>query len=349
MRGGSNPPGPRRTLAAGGVAPPFDPYLSSYGFQLGLAPDAWDFGGAQPHATLTSDGRALVSWTSRRGGLEYADVAAVALDGSSAVTGSALVAEQYPQQVSALTLPDGAPAIAWLGGPLDAELRLAAPGAGGGSDPPLRLRVGRPARRVLGPEDPLVLPVRCSRACEVRGRIPALRVDETAWLQSAGSGKLELRPAVVPLAPRRAGRVRVELTFRATNERRVGRRTVTVALERTKTPPDPRAVDLRAVRTGDAVRVSRRTDRPTRSSVFYVTGAAERVLRGEPLAAQNVVARDGRRAFSVTLRPAAGINWIALHTRTRDTLGLQTRRIALPCPRSCDRDAPALLAAASRA
>lgn len=322
---------PPRTLARGNAAPPFDPYLSSYGFQLALAPDAYDFGGADPEATMTGDGRALVSWNSRRDGLEYADVAAVALNGSPAVAGSALIAEQYPQSVTGLTLPDGAPAVAWLGGPLSEELRLAAPGAGGGADPPLpRLRVGRPARRVLGPEDPLVLPVRCSRACEVRGRIPALRVDESAWLHSAGSDKLELRPIALPIAPRRAGRVRVELTFRAAGGRRVGRRTVSVRLERTKTPPDPRAVGLRAERVGDAVRVRWRTDRPARSSVFYVTGAAERVLRGEPPAAQNIVARDGRRSFSVTLRPPAGVAWITLHTRTRDTMGLRTQRIAVP-------------------
>ena len=105
---------------------------------------------------------------------------------------------------------------------------------------------------------------------------------------------------------------------------------MSVRLERTKTPPDPRAVGLRAERVGDAVRVRWRTDRPARSSVFYVTGAAERVLRGEPPAAQNIVARDGRRSFSVTLRPAAGVAWITLHTRTRDTMGLRTQRIAVP-------------------
>jgi hypothetical protein len=78
---------------------------------------------------------------------------------------------------------------------------------------------------------------------------------------------------------------------------------------------------------GDALRVRWRTDRPARTTVFYVTGAAERVLDGDPIAAQNVVAKDGARSFSVTLRPADGIAWVTLHTRTRDTLGLRTQRV----------------------
>jgi hypothetical protein len=81
---------------------------------------------------------------------------------------------------------------------------------------------------------------------------------------------------------------------------------------------------------GDALRVRWRTDRPARSTVFYVTGAAERVLKGDPIAARNVAAEDGARSFSITLRPAGGIRWVTLHTRTRDTLGLRTQRVRVP-------------------
>jgi hypothetical protein len=180
---------------------------------------------------------------------------------------------------------------------------------------------------VLGPEESLVLPVRCDRECEVRGQIASLDVDDVEWLPRAGEGKLKLYANSLPIAPRRAGPVKVRLTYRAPDGRSLGRRTVTVRLARTPTPPDPRAVELRTERVGDAVRVHWRTDRPARTSVFYVTGAAERVLSGEPIAAQNVVAEDGARSFSVTLRPAAGIAWVTLHTRTRDTLGLRTQRV----------------------
>ena len=149
---------PPRTLAQGNAAPPFDPYLSSFGFQLALAPDAYDFGGADPKAAMTGDGRALVSWTSRRGGLEYADVAAVPLDGSPAVAGSALVAEQYPQSVTGLTLPDGAPAVAWLGGPLQRGAAARGTGRGWRRRPaaatPARRAPGAPRARPRGPARP---------------------------------------------------------------------------------------------------------------------------------------------------------------------------------------------------
>ena len=319
---------PPRVLAPGQARPPYDPWLSSYGFELPVPAGGSDFGGAEPRATLTRDGRALVSWVSTRGGLEFADLAVVPLDGQPALARTARVAERFPQAVTALTLPDGAPAVAWLGGPLYRELWLAADGAGGGKEPKLpRMWVGAPVRRVLAPEESLVLPVRCDRECDVRGQIPSLGVDGSEWLQTAGKGRLELFANSLPIAPRRAGPVTVRLTYRAPGGRRLGRRTVTVRLVRTRTPPDPRAVGLRTERVGDAVRVRWRTDRPARSSVFYVTGAAERVLSGEPIAAQNVVAKDGARAFSVTLRPAAGIAWVTLHTRTRDTLGLRTQRV----------------------
>ncbi len=170
---------PPRALAPGQARPPYDPWLSSYGFQLPVPTGGSDFGGADPRATLTGDGRALVSWVNTRAGLEFANFAAVPLDGQPAVARAARVAERYPQAVTALTLPDGAPAVAWLGGPLSRQLWLAADGAGRGTEPKLpRVWIGAPARRVLGPEESLVLPVRCDRECEVRGQIPSLGVDE---------------------------------------------------------------------------------------------------------------------------------------------------------------------------
>jgi hypothetical protein len=51
-------------------------------------------------------------------------------------------------------------------------------------------------------------------------------------------------------------------------------------------------VALRTERVGDALRVCWRTGRPARTSVFYITGAAERVLSGDPIAAQNASCTD---------------------------------------------------------
>ena len=130
-----------------------------------------------------------------------------------------------PAGVTPLVLADGRRAVAWTDNAAIFSVppvrRPAAPRARGRSAPPRRrrpeLEVGAPRDRSLRPAQSLVLPVRCSAACDLRGdagRRPDLRPGGLARRARArrccGSGRSSM-----PVAPRRPGPVRVVVRWSA--------------------------------------------------------------------------------------------------------------------------------------
>ncbi len=123
-----------------------------------------------------------------------------------------------------------------------------------------------------------------------------------------------------PFAPRRLGAVRLRVTYGALDARHPRTRTVTVRLRRTPSPPAARPVSLRAVRRGNRIRVTWRTDHAVNkdwAEVFYINGSsASGAWTVEAPEVRGVAGSAGNRSFAVTLtQHTAGIRFVTLRTR----------------------------------
>jgi hypothetical protein len=160
--------------------------------------------------------------------------------------------------------------------------------------------VGRPERTVLRTLQPLVLPVTCSAACDVRGSVHG--VTAGASLTRAGRARLVFGTRSLGVAPVRAARVRVAVASGPPGAGAVQTQAVHPRLRRIPEPPLPRILGLVARRSGSTIDVRWRTDRASAGVEFLVVGTSER-SRGESLAYGS--ARGGRRrGFRVRLRKA---------------------------------------------
>jgi hypothetical protein len=223
---------------------------------------------------------------------------------------------------SAISLTDGTPALVWPER-IDASgtVHLAAQGATTPDEPPPpRVTVGAPVRRVVAPGEQLVLPVRCSGPCDVRGQaLGGSRATGRLRLKRAGRGLLKLETGSVPLAPRRLGPVRIRLTYGHLDTQHPSTRIVTVRLERPTDPPRPRLVGLRAERRQRTIRVTWRVRHPDETAAYLVTGAATRDWSGEPPLFEATYTANGRGSFAVTLSPAGDdVRWVTLRSAARD-------------------------------
>ena len=127
------------TLAAADRTMSNDVFLNG---QSSLAPPGrWGFGGADITATLTADGRALVSWV----GTTRAAILATLAGGAPALQtfGGDLADASFAR---AVLLADGTPALVWGEAQTNSafRLRLAADGATGSSATPPDVRIGTP-------------------------------------------------------------------------------------------------------------------------------------------------------------------------------------------------------------
>ncbi len=240
----------------------------------GLLP--FDSNGAQPRAVFARDGRPVVTWGGNRtragfsfAAAQVATLTAGGVFGPSQVLGSPL---RDAAAVAPVILPGGAPAVAWsdnAGGV--GHLHLAPEGAVAPPQAPFpRVRIGRARKRVLSMFDPLVLPVTCSAACDVRARLAA--AGASVSLLRAGRTALRLGGEGAPIVPgRRGGTVRVRVASGPPGATRVQVQTVSVRLRHPRVPPLPRVLDFSAVRNGRAVIVRWRTDRSSRGLEFRVS------------------------------------------------------------------------------
>src|SRR5262249_25661245 len=110
--------------------------------------------------------------------------------------------------IAPIVLDNGVPAVAWTdNGDSDGRAHLAAEGTSAvAPPPPPQVRVGQPERTALRSTQPLVAPVTCSAACDVRASARSLTARAsltpagTAKLQFSGEGyPAPLHPARVPI------------------------------------------------------------------------------------------------------------------------------------------------------
>jgi hypothetical protein len=296
-----------------------DPFFLSQTFEanVGIVPAFHDVGTS---LTLTGDGHAALA--------DYRDddvhgvyqlraaLTTVPLGGDRAETQVlggvlGLTARAVP-----VSLADGTPALAWSER-IDESgtLHLAAQGATPPREPPPpRVRVGAPARSLLVPGKPLVLPVRCRAACDVRGQaLGGSRATGRLRLTRAGRGLLKLETGSVPVAPRRLGPVRIRITYGPPNTQRPRARIVTVRLRRPADPPAWQIAGLRADEAGGAIRVTWRVRHAPKTALYLIAGSATRAWSGEPLAFASALTTEGRRSFTVTLKAHADIHWVSVY------------------------------------
>jgi hypothetical protein len=264
-----------------------------------------------PRATLGADGRALLGWGIQDAGVRAATVTAA----GQAERQTLATAVRDQGGITPLVLADGRRAVAWTDNapifsvpPYAGRLHLALEDAP--APPPVpapELRVGAPRDRSLRPAQALLLPVRCSAACDVRATLDDDPVDDPgASLASAGTAWLRFRPSSTPLAPRRPGAVRVVVRWSAPGSSVVRSSTERVRLRRLPPPRLPRIRALRARRlSGGRVEVRWRTDAPTVDAYWFVYGSrvSDPKRDGDVVAFGSAPAGD-RRTFRVVLRDA---------------------------------------------
>ena len=303
-------------VAAGHARPDGDAFFASQAFE------ALYFGGGTltydehpPNPVLTADGRAALAWL-RPGrltpALSSAPVGGGA--GSSAFAGRALDSVDV---VQGLALADGTAAIAWTESVSETHFRvhLAAEGVHEPPQPaPPRVTIGAPRSATLGQEDPVRLPISCSRPWVVVAGLGDTAVNgEFVTLPRGGRGELKIDGAAF-FAPRPAGPVKLTVRYRSTHALRARSRTRRVRIARGADVPHPRVVDLRAVRRGGSIRVSWRVSGPIAEEKwpFFITADRTRTGAREPVAVRAI--EGNRRRYTVTLRAGADARYVTIRT-----------------------------------
>lgn len=261
-----------------------------------------------------ADGRALLAWAIEQRGGRLATVTSAGVAERQEFGGRVRDAVA----TTPLLLGDGTRAVAWVDNnhtfsvpPYAGRLHLAVEGAAGApAAPPPQVTLGAPRDRSLRPSQSLVLPVRCSAACDIRAQVG--NNEESASLASAGTHVLRFDPLFEAIAPRRPGAVRVRLSWSAPGGRESAARTVSVRLRRLPPPPLPRLQDIRTQRRpGGIVDVRWTTDVPAVDAVFYVYGTRTRGLDDDDRPAFRIVAGGPRRKrFRVRLRDAGAARYV---------------------------------------
>ncbi|MBE2320796.1 hypothetical protein DVA67_032855 [Solirubrobacter sp. CPCC 204708] len=299
------------------------------------ADQSFGFGAGEPvvfpasplHAAIAPDGRALVAWPD---------------DGARIVTlsGTTIVERQRlggtlraADGLSLLMLPDGRRALAWTNhdrfresGP--ARLHYAVEGRPAAAQRPApRVTIGRPRERALRPGQPLVLPVRCSAACDLRVSIPGRGVQAVERsLTRAGTAIVRFRPFARAIAAPRAAPIRIVVRASAPGSQIVARATGRVSLTRVPALPFPRVTDVRARRiSGGRVEVRWRMTGSATETLLSVEGM---LTKGGEAVALNALWGGRRRSYRLVLDDAARVRWVTV--RVRALTGRRTHKVIVP-------------------
>jgi hypothetical protein len=285
-----------------GAKPP-DPYAQELEDFDGGAPA--EDGGRGPRAAFAPDGRPVLTWAPAHalGGLTWTAATVATFPGGVQALGGPL---RDADSVTPVVLPDGRAGVAWSdvsqGG--EPRLHLAIEGAAASPEPPApRIGIGRIAQIPHG----LVIPFRCSAACDVRATVPD-GIGGRRSLPGAGSGRLKLVPEYDPIILRRPDSVPVQVLTGAPGARTVTNRKLTAKL---RDPRLPRFLGLKAVRRGKKIAVSWHTDRPLRKATVLAAPSESRAFDPPFLAA--TVEGEGRRRFRVNVEPVLGDRYVQLY------------------------------------
>jgi hypothetical protein len=189
-------------------------------------------------------------------------------------------------------------------------------------------------------DQPVVLPVSCDAACDIRAWVPGaggdVRNSTGLVLPRAGQGRIrfvadELR---LHLAPKRGGtlQVRVAVCDPVTG-RRVATKSAALKVARRTPPPAAHVSDVKARRKGTDVIVTWKTDRAARRHVFYVAGLStnSRRPRFDPYVDDEAVEGSAKRSYSVRLQGRA-IKFVQLFPVRADVGRTSQKPFVLPVP-----------------
>jgi hypothetical protein len=287
----------------------YDVWSAVSGDTQDLPADTWGFGGAGVRARV-ANGVALLGWVGPRGLTRAANLATYPLVSAFLGAGSGVRQTIGGELVDAwysfpLALADGTVALAWY---TSERLHLAT-GAAADTTALPEVRVSTPGRVVKNGN--LVLPFHCSAACEIRAQLVTRHgYEDIRRLGSAGTGRLRLTDVD---APSRLGNVRVRFTVGTADGRRSRSWTATYRLRADRGYRLVRVEPVRAVRTGDRVRVtlSLELEVPIEDALPAVVGGFDRRGNVEPLVTSLAFLKKGQRTASATL-PAKGVRWVSV-------------------------------------
>jgi hypothetical protein len=295
---------PDRTMA-------FDVFVNSQSYaSMTQLPGIWRFGGGDVETAL-AQGRAVVTWSGPFGARRAAHLATVGFDGSAPTVKTAGGQFADPSRAHPFLLADGTPAVMWTDSNQeiqDVRVWFAADGAARVEPDKLpRVTIG-PMNRVTG------LAFRCSAACEIRAvAVGKAGADVRVQWSEAQTGTVHFDDDAGAVQLGR--RVRLRITYGALDGTRTRTVTVTRLVHEFRAPSKVRLIGLRAVRQGDAIRVTWRLSGEQPSNLaFDVTGSATRGRFVEPLVSGGAHNGGGQRSFGVTLRPAAGVRYVTLYS-----------------------------------
>ena len=281
---------------------PEDPYGEELSDFVDGAPT--DHEGRGPLAAFAGDGRPVLTWapTATLSRLDYTPATVTTFSGAPQTLSGPL---RDADSVTPVILADGTPAVAWsdvsLGG--DHHLHLAIEGAPAVADPPPpNVVIGRITQIPHG----LMLPFRCSAACDVRATVPD-GVGGSRSLRAAGSGRLKILPDFDPIMLTRADSLPVQILTGASGARAASSRTITAKL---RVPKLPRFEGLKAVRRKKKIVVTWHTATPLRRSSVIAVSASSRAPE-DPFFG-SVLEGKGRRHFRISVDAITGTRYIQL-------------------------------------
>jgi hypothetical protein len=188
------------------------------------------------------------------------------------------------------------------------------------SPAPPSVRLERPRPKTLKYEQGMPVTVRCDGPCDLRAYVldsGRARGVGTATLHRAGRTRLAIEPRLGEhLAPQPGGHARVLVRAWAPGGDGFSHVSQPAVLRRAPVRPLPRLLDVRAVRDGNSILVTWKTDRPFRTGSFSVKGRATRHDRAGLVETYRVA--NGQTSYRVRLHPDRHvetlyvIHWVAV-------------------------------------
>jgi len=278
-------------------------------------------------ARFAPDGRVSVAWPGD--GAQLATLSGTAVIERSRVGGTLRTAEG----LSLLTLADGRRALAWTNQDRFEEnavsrVHYAVEGAPVAAEPKVpRVTVGRPRERALRPAQSLVLPIRCSAACDLSVRLPADDRDDAveASLSRAGTVNVTLAPPYRAIAPARPGPVSVIVRASGPGASTATRTVVRPRLRRVPALPFPRIESVRGRRLSNGrVEVRWRMSSDARDTLLSVTGTRTRDESKDGDASRDALWGLRRTSYRVVLKDAAKARFVHVTVSERQGRGRRT-------------------------
>jgi hypothetical protein len=255
--------------------------------------------GTDLRAAIAAGGRVVLTWGDdrSRGAIDWRATHVATVDTVDRVDTQVLSGPlRDAGSISPVLLENGTAAVVWGDNrSTDGRAHLAIEGAAAAPPPALEVRVGKPERTVLRRGQPLVLPVTCSAACDIRA--DARGLSASASLTRAGTVRLQFL-GEKSAAPLHAARVPITVLSGPAGSREATTQVVRPRLRRIPDPPMPRIAGLTAIRDGSAVVVTWNTTHSARDADFLVSPQATDRERSQ-VEAGRIIHGSAQRSYQV--------------------------------------------------